>query len=182
ANSIINVKMVEDASSLNEVVVTALGISREKEALAYSVTEVKGEEFTKAREVNVANALIGKIAGVNITGMSSGPGGSSRVIIRGNGSLSGNNQPLYVINGQPMNNIHRQQAQGQGSTILDRGDGVAAVNPDDIETITVLKGGPAAALYGSQAANGVILITTKKGTVRQGIGVEFNSNFTVGSP
>src|SRR5690606_24879107 len=99
ANSIINVTLVEDARSLNEVVVTALGISREKEALAYSVTEVKGEEFTKAREVNVANALIGKIAGVNITGMSSGPGGSSRVIIRGNGSLSGNNQPLYVING-----------------------------------------------------------------------------------
>ena len=178
----LNVKLVAANTALTEVVVTALGISREKKALAYAVTEVKGEEFTQARENNVANAFSGKIAGVNVTGMSSGPGGSSRVIIRGNGSLSGNNQPLYVINGMPMNNTARSQAQGEGSTILDRGDGIAAINPDDIETINVLKGGPAAALYGSQASNGVILITTKSGKAQKGVGVEFNSNFTVGSP
>ncbi|WP_305661004.1 SusC/RagA family TonB-linked outer membrane protein [Daejeonella sp.] len=178
----LNIKLEAANTALTEVVVTALGISREKKALAYSVTEVKGEEFTQARENNIANAFTGKIAGVNVTGMSSGPGGSSRVIIRGNGSLSGNNQPLYVINGLPMNNTARSQAQGEGSTILDRGDGIAAINPDDIETINVLKGGPAAALYGSQASNGVILITTKSGKAQKGIGVEFNSNFTVGSP
>jgi len=178
----LNIKLVAANTALTEVVVTALGISREKKALAYSVTEVKGEEFTQARENNVANAFAGKIAGVNVTGMSSGPGGSSRVIIRGNGSLSGNNQPLYVINGLPMNNTARSQAQGEGATILDRGDGISAINPDDIETINVLKGGPAAALYGSQAANGVILITTKSGKAQKGLGVEFNSNFTVGSP
>lgn len=178
----LNVKLEAANTALTEVVVTALGISREKKALAYAVTEVKGEEFTQARENNVANAFSGKIAGVNVTGMSSGPGGSSRVIIRGNGSLSGNNQPLYVINGMPMNNTARSQAQGEGSTILDRGDGIAAINPDDIETINVLKGGPAAALYGSQASNGVILITTKSGKAQKGVGVELNSNFTVGSP
>lgn len=178
----LNVKLEAANTALTEVVVTALGISREKKALAYSVTEVKGEEFTQARENNVANAFSGKIAGVNVTGMSSGPGGSSRVIIRGNGSLSGNNQPLYVINGMPMNNTARSQAQGEGSTILDRGDGITAINPDDIETINVLKGGPAAALYGSQASNGVILITTKSGKLQKGVGVELNSNFTVGSP
>lgn len=178
----LNVKLEAANTALTEVVVTALGISREKKALAYAVTEVKGEEFTQARENNVANAFSGKIAGVNVTGMSSGPGGSSRVIIRGNGSLSGNNQPLYVINGMPMNNTARSQQQGEGSTILDRGDGIAAINPDDIETINVLKGGPAAALYGSQASNGVILITTKSGKAQKGVGVELNSNFTVGSP
>ncbi len=180
--TLINVKLEATNTALTEVVVTAFGLSRQKKALAYSVTEVKGEEFTQARENNVANAFSGKIAGVNVTGMSSGPGGSSRVIIRGNGSLSGNNQPLYVVNGMPMSNIARSQAQGEGATILDRGDGISSINPDDIESINVLKGGPAAALYGSQASNGVILITTKKGAVQKGIGVEIGSNFTVGSP
>ncbi|HEY1062295.1 MAG TPA: SusC/RagA family TonB-linked outer membrane protein, partial [Daejeonella sp.] len=113
---------------------------------------------------------------------STGPGGSSRVIIRGNGSLSGNNQPLYVINGMPMNNTGRSNALGQNATYLDRGDGISSINPDDIETINVLKGGPAAALYGSQASNGVILITTKSGKAQKGVGVEVSSNFTVGSP
>jgi TonB-linked SusC/RagA family outer membrane protein len=178
----INVQLVAANTALTEVVVTALGISREKKALAYSVTEVKGEEFIQARENNIANALTGKIAGVNATGMATGPGGSSRVIIRGNGSLSGNNQPLYVINGMPMSNNHREIKLGEQATIVDRGDGIAAINPDDIETINVLKGGPAAALYGSQASNGVILITTKKGKLQKGIGVDINSSYSVGSP
>jgi len=180
--TLINVKLEASNTALTEVVVTAFGLSRERKALAYSVTEVKGEEIIQARENNVANAFTGKIAGVNITGMSSGPGGSSRVIIRGNGSLSGNNQPLYVVNGMPMSNVARSQAQGEGATILDRGDGISSINPDDIESINVLKGGPAAALYGSQASNGVILITTKKGAVQKGVGVEVSSNFTFGSP
>lgn len=179
----LTVKLTPESKALNEVVVTALGISREKKALAYAVTEVKGSEFTQARENNVANALTGKIAGVNATGMATGPGGSSRIIIRGNGSLSGNNQPLYVINGMPMDNStpgEGNKANGEGNN-TDRGDGIGGINPDDIESISVLKGGPAAALYGARAANGVILITTKKGRAQKGIGVEFNSNFTTES-
>ncbi|WP_090334444.1 SusC/RagA family TonB-linked outer membrane protein [Dyadobacter koreensis] len=179
----VSVQLAPEAKALNEVVVTALGISKEKKALAYAVTEVKGSEFTQARENNVANALTGKIAGVNATGMSTGPGGSSRIIIRGNGSLSGNNQPLYVINGMPMDNSvpgGGNASNGEGNN-TDRGDGIGGINPDDIESISVLKGGPAAALYGARASNGVILITTKKGRAQKGVGVEFNSNFSTES-
>ncbi|UZR96633.1 SusC/RagA family TonB-linked outer membrane protein [Chondrinema litorale] len=182
--TVIDVVMESEAQTLNEIVVTALGIEKSKSALAYSVTEVKGEEFTQAREINVANALTGKIAGVNATGLSTGPGGSSRVIIRGNGSLNGNNQPLYVVNGMPIDNSNpggSPSANGGGLNI-DRGDGISGINPDDIESISVLKGGTAAALYGARAANGVILITTKKGAARQGIGVEYNSTFTFETP
>lgn len=182
--STINVRLTEDNQALNEVVVTALGISVSKKALAYSVAEVGGEQLTQAKEVNVANALVGKVAGVDVSGMATGPGGSSRVIIRGNGSLSGNNQPLYVINGMPMDNSTpggSTSAGGMGWNI-DRGDGIAGINPDDIESISVLKGGPASALYGSRAANGVILITTKKGVAQKGIGIEFNSSSTFERP
>ncbi|WP_127132952.1 SusC/RagA family TonB-linked outer membrane protein [Pseudoflavitalea rhizosphaerae] len=177
--------LLNDAKALDEVVVTALGIKKEKKALAYAVTEVKGEEFTQAREINIANALTGKIAGVNASSLASGPGGSSRVIIRGNGSLNGDNQPLYVVNGMPIDNTtNSMPASGNGSVGLnnDRGDGIAGINPDDIETITVLKGGTAAALYGSRASNGVIIITTKKGVRQKGIGVEYNSTLTVERP
>ncbi|MEO3403406.1 SusC/RagA family TonB-linked outer membrane protein [Mucilaginibacter sp. CAU 1740] len=176
----IQIKLAQNNKALNEVVVTALGISKQKKSLGYSVTEVKGTEFTQARENNVANALTGKIAGVNATGLSTGPGGSSRVVIRGNGGLSGSNQPLYVVNGMPIDNsVPGGAPTVNGSTNnVDRGDGIAAINPDDIESISVLKGGTAAALYGSRAANGVILITTKKGKAQQGIGIEFNSTAT----
>lgn len=176
----LSVNLEPESSTLNEVVVTAFGISKEKKALAYAVTEVKGSEFTQARENNVANALTGKIAGVNATGMATGPGGSSRIIIRGNGSLNGNNQPLYVINGMPMDNSipgGGTAPDGNGMNV-DRGDGIGGINPDDIESISVLKGGPAAALYGARASNGVILITTKKGRAQKGLGVEINSNTT----
>ncbi|GAA4444973.1 SusC/RagA family TonB-linked outer membrane protein [Ravibacter arvi] len=177
-----SIQLTPESKALNEVVVTAFGMEKKRESLVYSVTEVKGEEFTQAREVNIANALTGKIAGVNATSMASGPGSSSRVVIRGNGSLSGNNQPLYVVNGMPINNRPTTVLdQAQGAT-TDLGDGISSINPDDIESISVLKGGAAAALYGSQAANGVILITTKKGAkITKGIGIEFNSNFTVGT-
>ncbi|AUD04314.1 SusC/RagA family TonB-linked outer membrane protein [Spirosoma pollinicola] len=179
SQSNLSVSLVPEASTLGEVVVTAFGIAREKKALSYAVTEVKGNELTQARENNVANALTGKIAGVNATGMATGPGGSSRIIIRGNGSLNGNNQPLYVINGMPMDNSTPggTAADGNGMNV-DRGDGIGGINPDDIESISVLKGGPAAALYGARASNGVILITTKKGRSQKGIGVEVNSNTT----
>src|SRR5690606_31048690 len=182
--NIINVVMEEESQGLNEVVVTALGIEREKRALAYSVSEVKGDEFRRDRETYIANALNGKIAGINATGLATGPGGSSRVIIRGNGSLAGDNQPLYVVNGMPIDNSipgGGSTTDGQGINV-DRGDGIAGINPDDIESISVLKGGAAAALYGSRAANGVILITTKRGRAQEGIGVEYNGNFTFDTP
>lgn len=179
----LDIALKPDAAVLSEVVVTALGIERSKSTIAYSVTEVKGEEFTQSRENNVANALIGKVAGVDAAGISTGPGGSSRVVIRGNGSVTGNSQPLYVINGMPMDNSvpgGSSLPNGLGLTqSVDRGDGIAAINPDDIESITVLKGGTAAALYGSRGANGVILITTKKGKAQKGVGIEYNSIFSL---
>ncbi|MFD1873177.1 SusC/RagA family TonB-linked outer membrane protein [Hymenobacter bucti] len=181
----LTVKLAKSDQALDEVVVTALGINKQKRALGYAVTEIKGEDLTQARENNVANALTGKVAGVNVSGLSTGPGGSSRVIIRGNGSLSGsaNNQPLYVVNGMPIDNSVPGLAPtaGGGGSNVDRGDGIASINPDDIESITVLKGGTAAALYGSRGGNGVILITTKKGRAQQGIGVEYNGTFTAES-
>jgi len=176
----VQIKLKKNTSVLNEVVVTALGISKQKKSLGYSVTEVKGSEFTQARENNVANGLSGKIAGVNAAGLSTGPGGSSRIVIRGNGGLAGDNQPLYVVNGMPIDNSVPGGAPTVNGTTnnVDRGDGIAAINPDDIESISVLKGGTAAALYGSRAANGVILITTKKGRAQKGIGIEFNTTAT----
>ncbi|HEY8970678.1 MAG TPA: SusC/RagA family TonB-linked outer membrane protein [Puia sp.] len=176
----VSVVLETNRASLNEVVVTALGITRQKKSLGYAVSEVKGDEFTQARENNVANALSGKVAGLNAAGLSTGPGGSSRVTIRGNGTISGENQPLYVINGMPMDN----SVPGGAPTVngitnnVDRGDGIAGINPDDIESISVLKGGTAAALYGSRASNGAILITTKKGYAHKGVGVEYNSTVT----
>lgn len=177
--SVIDLTLAEGVQ-LDEVVITALGIEREKKALGYSVTEVSGESFTEAREVNIANSLAGKVAGVNVSNVATGPAGSSRVVIRGNSSLTGNNQPLYVIDGIPIDNSNLGNAGMWGGT--DWGDGVSSINPDDIETISVLKGNTAAALYGSRASNGVILITTKSGAKRKGIGVDFSSNFTVENP
>lgn len=178
----INVKLDPSATKLNDVVVTAFGISRERKGLVYSVSTVKGSEFTEARENNIANALTGKIAGVDATQVASGPGGSSRVVIRGSGSFNSNQQPLYVVNGLPINSGNSGALTNTTGLNVDRGDAISSINPDDIESITVLKSGAAAALYGSQAANGVILITTKSGRTQQGIGVELNSNFVYGTP
>jgi len=173
--SVVDVELDVDIQQLGEVVVTALGVEREKKALSYAVEEVDGESFQEAREINVANSLAGKVAGVNVSNIASGPAGSSRVIIRGNVSLDGNNQPLYVIDGIPIDNSGFGQAGLWGGS--DEGDGTSSINPDDIETISVLKGANAAALYGSRASNGVILITTKSGKAGKGIGIEFNSNY-----
>lgn len=180
----VEIQLQKDSGAvLTDVVVTALGIKKSRKSVTYAMTEVDGSEFTQARENNVANALTGKIAGVNATGLSTGPGGSSRVVIRGNGSLTGNSQPLYVINGMPIDNSvpgGSSLPNGLGlKQATDRGDGIAAINPDDIESISVLKGGAAAALYGSRGANGVILITTKKGRAQKGIGVEYNGTLTM---
>ena len=180
AQTEINIILKEMAVGLDEVVVTALGISRERKTLTYSVTEVAGESIARANELNLGNALSGRIAGVNASGSATGPMGSTRVIIRGNGSLGGDNQPLYVVNGVPMIVSNLGSAGQYGGK--DSGDGLSSLNPDDIESISVLKGGTAAALYGSRAANGVILITTKSGRVRQGIGVEYHTSFTFENP
>jgi TonB-dependent SusC/RagA subfamily outer membrane receptor len=152
----INVKLDSSATRLNDVVVTAFGISKERKGLVYSVSTVKGSDFTEARETNVASALTGKIAGVDATQVASGPGGSSRVVIRGSGSFNSNQQPLYVVNGLPINSGNSGALTNTTGLNVDRGDAISSINPDDIESITVLKSGAAAALYGSQAANGVI--------------------------
>jgi TonB-linked SusC/RagA family outer membrane protein len=179
----VDITLAEDIRELSEVVVTALGVERSTKALQYSVTTVAGENLTQARENSLANSLAGRVAGVNVTKIASGPAGSSRVIIRGNKSLQGNNQPLYVVDGIPMDNTSNNGNLGLGQAGVwgggDEGDGMSSINPDDIESITVLKGGNAAALYGARAANGVINIITKKGQGRKGIGIEFNSNYVV---
>ncbi|WP_026968519.1 SusC/RagA family TonB-linked outer membrane protein [Algoriphagus terrigena] len=170
----LNVVLDEEASELNEVVVTAFGLEREKKALGYSVTQLDGDRFTEARAINAGNALSGKVAGVNVTPPATGAAGSTRVVIRGGSSLTGNDQPLYVVNGIPIESGNLGNAGMWGGN--DSGDGLASISPDDIESMSVLKGNAAAALYGARAANGVILITTKSGKARKGIGVSFNSS------
>ena len=171
-----SVTLTVSSAELSEVIVTALNVERNKKSLQFSATTVGGENFTQAREVSTANALAGRVAGVNVTKIASGPGGSSRVVIRGAKTLGSTlNQPLYVVDGIPMDNSNFGQAGLWGGS--DQGDGTSSISPDDIASVTVLKGAGAAALYGSRAANGVIVITTKKGTSRKGLGVEFNSNF-----
>lgn len=174
-NSTLNVSLAPGDAMLNEVVVTALGIKKEKKALGYAVSEVKGDELTQARTLNLGNNLQGRIAGLNVSAPASGPAGSTRIVIRGNGSISGNNQPLIVVDGIPINNDNLGNAGMWGGG--DRGDGISSLNPDEIENISVLKGATAAALYGSRASNGAILVTTKGGKAGKGIGVEVNSNF-----
>lgn len=177
---VINVKMSSDQKNMKEVVVTALGIKREKKALGYAVQEIKGMEMQTARDASFINQLSGKVAGLNISSTTGGPGSSSRIVLRGVTSLSGSNQALIVIDGVPMeNNTSNNTTQWGGR---DFGNGLSDINPDDIESVSVLKGANAAALYGSLAANGVIVITTKKGTASKGIGVTFNSSTTVELP
>lgn len=172
----LTVLLDEDSKQLSEVVVTALGIKKERKALGYSVTEVKGDELTQAREPNVMNDLEGKVAGVNVSPTAGGPGSSTNVIIRGVSSLTQTSQPLYVINGVPMENNPNSAMGTQYDNQPDLGDAIGNINPDDIETISVLKGAAASALYGYRGKAGVILITTKSG---KGNSVEFNSNYVL---
>jgi TonB-linked SusC/RagA family outer membrane protein len=161
--SVINVSLIPDITNLNEVVVTALGIKKEAKSLSYNVQQLSGSDVNKVSDANFVNNLTGKVAGVTINSSSSGVGGASRVVMRGVKSISGNNNALYVIDGIPMPNMSSEQPEGVFAGAGQTGDGVSNLNPDDIESVSVLSGPSAAALYGSSASNGVILITTKKG-------------------
>ncbi len=189
----INVSLEEDTQNLEEVVVTALGIKKEAKKLGYATSTVGREQLTENRTPNLMNALTGKIAGVNISGLGTGPNGTSKIRIRGQSSISGQNNPLIVVNGVPIDNTNFGTNPGNagadnsigvrgGGNTSDGGDGLSSINPDDVESMTVLKGATAAALYGSRAKDGVIMITTKSKGDNKGIGVTFNSNFTNETP
>jgi TonB-linked SusC/RagA family outer membrane protein len=174
------VQLEKATGQLQDVVITALNIKREKRSLGFSVTTVAGSSLTEARETNFVNGLAGKVAGVSVSNVATGPGGSANVVIRGISDITGSNQPLYVIDGIPMqNSTYRQTDVGGGYGGADGGDGTININPDDIETISILKGAAASALYGYRGSKGVILITTKSGKNARGIGVELNSNYVV---
>ncbi len=170
----ITVTLTQNTQQLSEVVVTALGITKEQKKLGYAVTTVGGDQLNKARESNVALSLTGQVAGLSVRGTSGGPGGSARILLRGMPSINSGGSPLFVINGIPMDNTQRGAAGEWGGS--DNGDGIGNLNPDDIESMTVLKGQAASALYGARASNGVILITTKTGK-RGSTVVEYNTNF-----
>ncbi len=176
SRSVINIIMEPDILGLEEVVVTALGISREKKSLGYSVQQIGGEELNTARETNFVSSMSGKISGVSIKQPNT-MGGSANIVIRGNASLLGNNQALFVVDGVPVDNSNTNtETQKIGGGGFDYGNAAMDINPDDIESISVLKGAAASALYGSRAANGVVLVTTKKGTRSRGLGISLNSS------
>ena len=173
----VRILLVEDSKSLDEVVVTALGVKRERKALGYGIDEVKGESLTKAKETNVINSMAGRVPGLVVSQTAGGPSGSTRVNLRGSTEMTGNNQPLYVIDGVPLDNTNYGSAGTSGG--FDLGDGISSINPDDIESMSVLKGPAAAALYGSRASHGVILITTRKASEKNKFSVEYNGTFTL---
>ncbi len=178
--TVINVVMETESIGMDEVVVTALGVTREKKSLGYSVTDLGGEAVTKVKQQNLMSSMSGKIAGVQIK-QSNNFGGSPNMIIRGNSSIFGSNQPLFVVDGVPIGgSTFNSSAQRSGSTGYDYGSALSDINPDDIEAMSVLKGSAATAIYGSRGANGVVMITTKKGKAKKGIGVSINSGVTVG--
>lgn len=179
--NLINVTMLEDASVLDEVVVTALGIKREKKSLGYATQEVKGDAVSSVKSNNFVNSLSGKVAGLDIK-TSGNLGGSTNVVIRGNNSIAGNNQALFVVDGIPVDNSNTNSTGQLGGTGgYDYGNAASDINPDDIESINVLKGAAATALYGSRASNGVVMVTTKKGTAKKGIGVSVSASITMGN-
>lgn len=173
-----------DTENLKEIVVTALGIEREKKALGYATQEIDGAVLQEVRQENVVNSLAGRVAGVQITNGSSGVGSSSHIFIRGQSSLSGQNQALFVVDGVPISNeliTNQTENDATGFQEVDYGNGAGEISSDDIESINILKGPSATALYGSRAANGVVVITTKTGKGKKGIGVSINSSFTAES-
>ncbi|GAB3251253.1 TonB-dependent receptor [Larkinella harenae] len=190
--TVLTVTLEEGLQNLDEVVVTALGIKKEAKRLGYATANVSSEQITTNRTVNFMNALQGKVAGVNISSLGTGAAGTSKIRIRGQSSFSGQNNPLIVVNGVPIDNTNFGQNNGNTGSdgsiagrdrnYSDGGDGLSSINPDDIEGMTVLKGGTAAALYGSRAKDGVIMITTKTKGSGQGIGVVYNTNFTADQP
>ncbi len=176
-----NVTLQADESTIDEVVVTAMGIKREKKSLGYSFQDVKGDQLTDAKETNVANALVGKVAGLQVIKGSAGPASSTKITLRGNNSLTGDNQPLIIVDGVPMNNfLGAKGSNGQVNNDFwnpgtDMGNGLGDINPEDIESMSVLKSGAASALYGSRAGNGAIIITTKSGKAQKGTGITYSS-------
>jgi TonB-linked SusC/RagA family outer membrane protein len=183
----LNIALATDAKQLGEVVVTALGVERQERALGYSATTVATEDITRARATSPMNALQGKVAGANITTASGAPGASTKVVLRGYGSIGGNNNPLYVVDGVPINNSAGNFTPDPASVTptnrtQDFGNRANDINPDDIESITILKGAAATSLYGSRAASGVILITTKKGQAGEKIRVDLASSATFTRP
>ena len=191
--TVIDVILKPDVRALDEVVVTALGIEKSTRSLGYATSKVDASELTVNRSPNLMNSLQGKVAGMNISSLGTGPGGSSKIRIRGQSSITGQNNPLIVINGIPVDNTNfgtnpgNQGADGSvgprgGGITADGGDGLLSINPDDVESMTVLKGAAAAALYGSRAKDGVIMITTKTRGEGRGIGVAYNLNYTNDTP
>jgi TonB-dependent SusC/RagA subfamily outer membrane receptor len=175
--STVDVQMQPDVQQLSEVVITALGIAQEKKSLSYAVQEVKGNELLQSREQNVVDALNAKVAGVQVVRQGGAAGAGSSILIRGTSSVSGNNQPLFVIDGVPMNNSFRSSIGTSAG--VDYANRAIDLNPNDIESISVLKGPAATSLYGIQGANGVILITTKKGARdAKGFSVDVTTNFS----
>lgn len=180
-SSLINVIMQEDEESLDEIVVTAMGIERAEKTLGYAVSTVKSADFEEARETDVVQALQGKISGVQITGQGGGVGSSTKITIRGLTRISGNNQPLWVVDGVPISDANDfSDSRTTGS--IDYGNRAQDINPDDIESLTVLKGASAAALYGSRASNGVIVVTTKKGKGDGKATITYSSTIRFDSP
>ncbi|MDZ7606663.1 MAG: SusC/RagA family TonB-linked outer membrane protein [Cyclobacteriaceae bacterium] len=191
--SIINVVLASDVKALSEIVVTALGIEKDSRTLGYATATAQPAEFAINRSPNVMNALQGKMAGVNISAMGTGPAGTTKIRIRGQSSIAGQNNPLIVINGVPIDNTNfgaKINSAGSDASVgprggganADAGDGLSSINPDDVESITVLKGAAAAALYGSRAKDGVIMVTTKTKGDGKGIGVTYNMNYTSEKP
>ena len=176
------IKLAEDTQKLDEVVVTALGMKRSEKSLGYAMQELKGDALLESRESNIANALSGKVSGLQVVRSSGSVGGSSKIVLRGANSLTGSNQPLVVVDGTPMDNFTGGVDDVWGNSGTDMGNGLADINPEDIESMSVLKGASAAALYGSRAGNGVILITTKSGKKNDGLGINVNLGITADTP
>lgn len=178
----LDVTLEMDVRQLQDVVVTALGITRQKKSLTYATQTLKGTELSDTREVNLTSAMNGKVAGLTISKTNSGPGSSNRIIFRGNRSITGNNQPLIVVDGVRIDNTPKAFADVTLFGTRDNGDGISNINPDDVESMTVLTGASAAALYGSDAANGAVIITTRKGRSGKGVGIEIGSSAVFESP
>ena len=194
--SVIDLQMVTDVRQLSEIVVTALGVQREKKALGYSVQEVKGDELAQSKETNIVNSLAGRVAGLTVNSSSGAPGASSRIVIRGNSSLKGNNQPLFVVDGIPIDNTQFSSSAGNDTNepsngtrkgdleggAADYGNAAQDIDSNSIESLTVLKGPTAVALYGSRAQNGAIIITTKSGKGQKGVVVNFSTSYSQQTP
>lgn len=175
----ITVSMVQMVGQLDDLVVTAFGISRERKSLGYAIQDIQGDALLETREPNLANTFTGKVSGLQVVRSSTGPGGSSQIVLRGHSSLTGDNQPLIVVDGVPINNFTGPDNADYWSGSIDMGNGLGDINTDDIENVSVLKGASAAALYGARAGNGVILVTTKSGQSRPGLGFTFSTSLGI---